>query len=450
MKNSFIVKRIVAALMLAGSFTALSAFAQQPTVDNDSKINKTFVSLADNANAVIAEPPAMDKVRSHIALLIAHPEHLNMFDYFLGPEFAKRGYRTMMMNYYGREESYEEFLAPIAAAVRYLKSQPGIDKVVFAAHSTGGAELTYYQDVAENGSKACQGPERIYPCKKPIPSDLPKADGIMLLDIHIGGPLRTLSIDPAVSNNNPRQRSAALDMFDAHNGFNAKIGKGTYTREFERKFFAAQRARNIKLVDAALTRLGEIEKGAGKFADDEPFLVAGGSVRMNGALLHLADTRLLTRTHAPHLFLKADGTTPTQIIPSLAGAPASANDLGRLNDTAQNGTVRHYLSFFGMRTTADYEVTEDDIKGIVWRSSANSAPGNIEGIRAPTLILAGSCWPHLVPNEITYDHSPANDKQFAAVEGADHYFSPCKSEYGDTKKRALDFADAWLAKPGRF
>ncbi len=449
MNKSIIVKFHFAVLVLAGGLVAMAAYAQQPqTVDGN--LTRTFVSLGDNANAVIAEPPRRDAVRSHIALLVAHPEHMNTFEYFIGPAFAKLGYRTMMLNYHGREENYEEFLEPIAAAIRYLKQQPGINRVVLAAHSSGGAELSFYQDVAENGPKACQGPERIYPCKSLKPGSLPKADGIMMLDIHIGGPIRTMSIDPAVDNSNPQRRNPELDMFDARNGFNPKTASGNYSREFERKFLAAQRARNVQLIDEAAARLAKIEKGEGLFADDEPFVVAGGSVRRNGAWLNLADRRLMNRTHAPHLLLKADGTTVTQIVPSVMEGQAVSNDLGRLNDTAQNVTVRRFLSFYSLHTTPDYDVTEDDVKGVVWRSSANSAPGNVEGISVPTLVLASTCASHLVLNEITYEHSAAKDKQFAAVEGADHYFQPCKPRYGDTFNRAFGYADAWLTKPGRF
>ena len=40
--------------------------------------------------------------------------------------------------------------------------------------------------------------------------------------------------------------------------------------------------------------------------------------------------------------------------------------------------------------------------------------------------------------------------KLVAVEGALHGFTPCKPEYGDTLKRAFDFVDNWLSKPGRF
>ena len=68
----------------------------------------------------------------------------------------------------------------------------------------------------------------------------------------------------------------------------------------------------------------------------------------------------------------------------------------------------------------------------------------------PTLVMAGTCAIHMVFNEITCDHSAATDKEFVAVEGATHNFTPCRPEFGDTRKAWFDYVDAWLSKPGRF
>jgi hypothetical protein len=77
-------------------------------------------------------------------------------------------------------------------------------------------------------------------------------------------------------------------------------------------------------------------------------------------------------------------------------------------------------------------------------------PGNLEGVHVPTLVLAASCSQELVFLEIGYDHSAAKDKEFVGVEGGNHEYKPCKPEYGDTYKRAFDYMDSWLSKPGRF
>jgi hypothetical protein len=103
-----------------------------------------------------------------------------------------------------------------------------------------------------------------------------------------------------------------------------------------------------------------------------------------------------------------------------------------------------------MRVGPDYRVTESTVSGVDWRSVPNSIPGNIQGIRVPSLFMSATCAPHLVFTEIAYDLSPARDKEFLGVDGANHQFEPCKPEYGDTAKHAFDHVDSWLMQAGRF
>ena len=410
----------------------------------------TFVPLANNANAILVEPVTADPAKNHIVVLVTHPERINTFNYFIGRELPKRGYRTLMLNYFGEEQTYDEFYTPIAAAIKALRATPGVQKIVLAGHSTGGPELTAYQDVAENGPKACQGAERIYKCRLKTLENLPKADGVMLIDSNAGAPERTISLNPAVDAHHPRQRNASLDLFDPKNGFNPEKKSATYSPEFLKKFFAAQGARANQLIDEAQARLLYIEQGKGEFRDDEPFMVAGTSLHVNGARPELADTRLLSRTHAPHLLLKADGSKLVQIIPSVMAPQAAPADNDLLFQTALNRTVRHYLSFQALRVGPDYRMTEDNITGIQWRSTANSIVGNLEGVHVPTLVMSATCAPHLVFLELAYDHSAAADKEFVGVEGANHGFAPCRPEFGDPFRRAFDHIEGWLGKAGRF
>ena len=68
----------------------------------------------------------------------------------------------------------------------------------------------------------------------------------------------------------------------------------------------------------------------------------------------------------------------------------------------------------------------------------------------PALVVTNTCFQFVVPSEIVYDHISAKDKTYAGVEGSEHFFTPCKPEFGDTKKRLFDYVDGWLAKAGRF
>jgi pimeloyl-ACP methyl ester carboxylesterase len=412
---------------------------------------QTYVPLAGNANAVILEPVTPDPARSRFVLLITHPEHANNFNYFIAPQMASRGYRVMMLNYHGAELTVEEYLSPIAAAIRWLRAQPGVEKIVLTGHSGGGAELAYYQDVAENGAKACNFPGRVYPCRAASAANLPPADGVMFLDARSGVIERLVTLDPAIDDDHPGVHNPDLDMFNPKNGFDPKTNSGVYSDAFVQRYMKAQGARQTKLVAAAEARLAKIEAGQGQYKDDEPFMVPGSSQHtFDGAALNLADLKLMSRTHAPHLLLKADGSRPVQIIPTTFDGLAQPESEDKMYNTVQATTVRSFLSFLAMRTSPDYAITEDRIIGVDWRSVGNSLPGSAEGIKVPSLFMAGTCASHVIYLETGYDLSAAKDKEFVGVEGGNHSFAACKPQYGDPAKKAFDYVDSWLMKPGRF
>ena len=80
--------------------------------------NRGLLSYADDDRSYATNEYAIDYDSALIALLVAHPEHVNNFNYFIGRELPKYGYPVMMLNTYGDEQTYDEFLAPIAAAIR--------------------------------------------------------------------------------------------------------------------------------------------------------------------------------------------------------------------------------------------------------------------------------------------------------------------------------------------
>jgi hypothetical protein len=447
------MKNLTRFLIPLVAIVPVCALAQNaPARDSGPPTKTTFVRLGGRGNGIIVERETPDPAKSRIGILVTHPEHANNFNYFHGMELAKYGYRVLLLNNYGPEDTYEEFLAPIAAGIREMHAR-GVEKVVLAGHSSGGTELTFYQEVAENGPAACQRPERIYKCQTKDAENLPKADGVIILDANSGAVSRLLALNPAMNWQNPKQINSALDMYDAKNGYDPATHTANYSPEFLKQYFAGQAERANQLVDAASARLEKIQKGEGEFKDDEPFVVAGASGAgraANGANPSGTDLKLLARTHAPHLLLKADGSQAVQVISGVGGPSQRPEDQDKLAQTTVNVTVRHYLSFDALRAKPDFHLTEDDITGVDWHSSGDSLQGNVEGIRVPTLVVAAGCGADLVLLEIAFDHSSAKDKEYVGVEGANHNMAPCRPEYGDTYKRAFDYMDGWLSKPGRF
>ncbi|HUO23902.1 MAG TPA: hypothetical protein VMU59_15415 [Caulobacteraceae bacterium] len=440
----------LAAALLA--LTPMAANAQfSPAPDTGPPTKTTFIRLGNDANAILIEPVTPDPVKGHIAVVVTHPERNNNFNYFTALTLPKYGYRVLAINYYGPERSFYELLSPVAAGIKALRALPGVDKVVLAGHSSGGAELAAYEDVAENGPAACQRPERIYKCTTKEATGLPRADAVMFLDANSGAPERTFEYNPAVDAHDTHKYDASLDLFAPQNGYDPKTGEAHYDPAFLKRFFAAQAQETNGLIAEAQARLDKIDAGQGDYKTDEPFNHGSRGLFVSEVRPELAYIGLLTKTHAPHMLLKADGTRPVQIL-TMDKLPANQMrpaDAPHQYDDPDLYSVKSFLSSFIVRLAPDYHWTEDGLYGVDWHSSPSSLAGSIEGIHAPTLIMTATCAVHIVFLETAYDHAGAADKTFVGVEGANHGFMPCRPEYGDTYKRTFDYVDGWLSKPGR-
>jgi hypothetical protein len=413
------------------------------------RFRTVYVRLgANNAEGLLYEP-IVPGPNARIALLYSHPEG-NTFNAPVGREMANRGYRVLMVDHHGIEESPEVYAPGISRGIAYLRTLPGVQRVVIFGHSGGGHLMAFYENVAEHGPAACQDAEKIYPCKGNGLTGLSKADGILLIDSTLGAFHRMSAVDPATDDG--RARTDALDMFSATNGYDTVNKRASYSAEFAKRFYAAQAARNAKIVDHALERLRAITQGTGQFSDDEPLVIPGMGVNAAGARLYQPDTAFASRTKKPHRLLKADGTEPEIVVPSVR--PPSglqfAGALRSLGVMSQNTTVRRFLALGAIRTTPDFAITADDIVGVNWASAALSTPANAQGINVPALVMVMTCHYLVVPGEIIFDHLASKDKTYAAVEGAVHGFTPCRPEYGDTEKRTFDFINGWLGQAGRF
>ena len=455
-------------LMAALMFAPIAAHAQlEVTKLPGPPLKRTYVPLGGQATGIMTEPVTPDPVKSHIAVIVVHPGHGSMVNQFVAQGLPKYGYRTLAIAYNGGDRDFYDLLAPVAAGIKALRAMPGVDKVVLSGNSTGGAEITSYEDVAENGPAACQRPERLLKCTTAQATNLPKADALMLLDGNSGSPEGTMDFNPAVD---PKTHAynPALDLFAPQNGYNPTTGEANYSPAFLKKFFAAQAALVNHNVDVAVDRWDKIQKGQGEYRVNEPYTPCCRGVFASEVKPEIAYINLLSQTHAPHMLIKTDGTRPVQIITEVRYPEAQINEgrpaLGegaflapvkRPANTPHEypgpdgaGTVRNYLSG-AVRLTADYHWTKDNAYGIDYHSSPESAPGSIQGIHIPTLVMAGTCAVHITWLEITYDLSPAKDKEYVAVEGAQHEFEPCKPQYAGSFKRAFDYVDSWLSKPGR-
>ena len=440
---------------------ALGLLATELSTAQDQRIKTTFVEISTLPSpmpGVLYEPVAAGQ-KSHIAIVMMHPDR-DYMNHTVCAEMSKRGYRVLcadstILKTRSKDTAVDELLVDIGLAVAYLRKTQGVEKVVLFGHSGGGALMSAYQNIAENGLKACQGPEKIYKCSDRL-AGLPPADGMLLVDANWGLAAMTLfAIDPAVVNNEDGQTlNPALDMFNPANGF--KSTGSTYSDEFIHNFLSAEGKRYNQLIHTAQDRLKAIDVGKGHYVDDEPFVVPGAGLAATDSKLYAHDIRLMSHTRNAWPLLHADGSITTQVVNSVRVPPDWKSLTRFFEDGALQSTVREFLSMNAVRVTDDYGYDENSVHGIDWSSSYSCTPGNVKGITVPMLMMGmtGS-WEYLAAETI-YKNAKSTDKTLAFVEGGTHMFKTCKEcekypgQFGDTLKTTYDYVDKWLGDKGRF
>jgi hypothetical protein len=391
--------------------------------------------------------------KSQIAVIVMHSDGGHIAPP-AAAELAKRGYRALGAAVSDRDNPLDEKLLDVKVCSDYLRQIPGVRKVITLGHSGGATLMSAYQNAAENGVQAFQGPEKLIKCSDL--GELPPADGVMLLDSNYGNGVMTLvSLDPAIlSEDSGVKLDPELDLFNPANGYDPS--GACYSDAFIRKYQKAQGERNNRLIDWALERLYALESGKGRYADDEPFLVPGGAQNAFNNKLFPQDIRLLSRTRKAWSLIHPDGSITTQAIPCVRKAKNDQCFTPLYRMAAIKSTVRTYLNSSAVRT-ADFSYNEDSMYGVDWCSSYSCTPGNMMGVSAPTLLMGMTGGYEFLAAEIIHELMPkATEKTVAFVEGASHGFFPAKDaeaypgQFGDTVKNMFDFVDGWLGQKGRF
>jgi hypothetical protein len=420
------------------------------------RYRSSFVKLGGTAVDGLLYEPVMPGPNARVAVLYSN----SSFNFDPpAAELASRGYRVLFVPHpqgrTGEVASPFDGFVEASRGIAYLRTLPGVARVVVAGWGSGAVTMTLYADVAAHGPASCLGKEKIYPCRKEQASGLAKPDGLILFDPGLGSGSKVNNIDPAFAGDT--RSNLDLDMFTTANGYDVNAGTATYSTDFSNKYFAAQSARNTQVIHDALARLKALDHGGnGSTPSDEP-LIAPGAVNVGAAAsLHNADLRFISHTKRPYTLLKADGSKPVVILHSVrptttpVGAEAIQNAVARYSQPGRVYTVREFLANDAIRSTSNFALTEDDVIGVDWKSSNTGTPAQAEGVTVPTLVMTNSCFQFIVASEIVYDHLAAKDKTFAGVEGSEHFFRPCGPQYGDTTKRLFDFVGDWLGKPQRF
>ncbi|MFP3043216.1 hypothetical protein LQZ19_15480 [Treponema primitia] len=429
------------------------AFAE-PARDEKAASSPGGVRIVQFSGKLVAQlyQPGVINSYNKIGLFLTHPNS-NYFDHSLVKYMTERGFTVMVANTRYTDHKladiyWDNVALDMKAAISYYKNLPGIEKIILIGHSGGGPASAFYQNIAENGAAVGQGPEKIWPLGNNL-NGLPKADGLILLDSHLGYAFAQLvNYDPSVVSEGPlapQEIDRSLDMYAEANGFSAT--GSVYTDEWKARYYLGQYKRNDQLLNFALGRWDALKNKTANYPDSEPLVIPRLSSR-----LFLSDLTAFSHTKKAYPLLSVRGVENT-VIQSVRTAGIDKN--GRLSGESNNrnyadGVVAtdivNFLSTLAIKVNSNFKITADDIIGVDFNSSNTSTPGNLEGVHVPVLIMSMTAHYWIVPSEIEYEHTASKDKTLVYVEGASHGLSESAPKYGDTQAMIADCITNWVSQ----
>ena len=421
------------------------AFAVVPVM---AQSNPVFVAFPGGAKALLYKPDSRPSPQVGVLTVHRTGDKLNALEC---TELSRRGIAVLCLNtrFENNEAGveFEKIPLDVKAGVEYMKRQ-GIAKVILFGHSGGGATTTFYQAVAEAGPSYCQAPSKLTSCDNSL-AGLPRADGILLMDAHPSNASNALrAINPAVFNEErPDLVAPALDPFNPSNGYNPQ-GESHYPADFVKRYSEAQAKRMNAWIDRALFTQKLINEGRWIYPDNDLLVIPRGNDRSTN--IFAMDTSIQCCTKRPQRLLKNDGSIVTQVIKSVRPPDTTR---ARMNGTFGDGsfnlggarvlTVKSFLSANAMRATDSLDYSKID-----WCSSNNSVPCAVKVITVPLLIAAMQGHYFVTDSEYILDTAKSSDKEFIAIEGATHGFTPCGNceggPYNNSVKNLFDYVAKWI------
>jgi len=367
-----------------------------------SRFERTFVSLVSATSTrngagfypcqgLYYTPPGQ---RPKTAFVATH-YNVDFSEHYLGEYLAERGFGFLGWNtrFRGNEAFFilEHALIDIGAGVRWLREVAGAERVVIIGNSGGGSLMGAYQSQASSpnitATPGLRLPDAVL--------DLPAADLYVSLCAHAGRPeVLTDWMDPSViDERDPAAVDESLNMYNPANG-------PPYSAEFQKRYRAAQVARNERITDWVFA---ELDRLATKGLADRAFNLQRT----------WADLRLMDGTIDP---------SERRVGLCYAGDPKTANFSPR--GIGLTNTLRTWLSMWSLRC-----------------SQCRGAP-HLARITVPALVIQSLGDTGVFPSDARgiFDAIAAVDKRLELVSG-DHYLeSPANA-----RSAVADLIAAWVA-----
>jgi hypothetical protein len=461
------IRRTAAAVALtlgfASSVSTPHAFAQSHP--------EYITGLPHGVKAVLYRPDT--NPAPHVAVVVMHRTS-NYLNHAACTQLSQRGLMVLCMNSrFDNNEAlvnWELIAQDVGAGVSYLKNTQHISKVVLFGHSGGGPTMSYYQAVAENGPKYCQGKNKLSQCASDGPNSvagLIPADAIVFADAHAGNGVNALQgMNPAVkdrddtetvglgADNDPIELDPRLDLSLPANGFNPN-GQSNYSKEFQKRYTKAQADRMTDWINQALRMRDKIAEGQWRFPDDDSIIIARGSGSQAGggagANIYKPDPSIPTQccTVQPERVLMNDGSVVVKMYQSVRlPDPTGVQGNPDFDDGSKNLTVTSFLSANAIRAKDSLDRDKID-----WCSSNNSTPCALQNISVPLLITGMGAYYFFPDGEQYYlKYAKSTDKEFIVAAGLVHGITPCGNcpggPYTNQVTNYWNYVFNWIA--GRF
>jgi pimeloyl-ACP methyl ester carboxylesterase len=322
----------------------------------------------------------------------------------------------------------EATLLDIAAAIKALKEQHQVQRVVAIGHSGGGGLFAFYQVQATT-----KAPNRFASAPSGDPPDLnkyelPPLDGFITLNGHRGeGPSFLEMLDPSiVDESDVAVSDPALDLFDPRNGYREPPASSRYSAQFLARYRAGQVERSRRLDAKAYGWLRE-QKAARQTMASPAF-----------ATLDPSEQSRIRRTAHRDRYMIIDGTYASPMFTDLSIDPSDRKVVDNLAArNSMSGGLARVMTARGFLSTWS---------GLSSRMLLNE---NAARMTIPTLVLAGTADNVICGRqyfEANFAASAAADKLLVWITGGDHGMSPVEPAAGgrDTQAETSAAILGWL------
>ncbi|MGH7247850.1 MAG: alpha/beta hydrolase, partial [Pseudomonadota bacterium] len=347
--------------------------------------------------------------RPRTAVIMAHPR-ADFAQHYSIPYWVEAGFAAFAQNtrYINNDTMmlHENLLLDIAAGLRFLHEEQGFEHIVMLGNSGGGSLFAYYDAQARTpaGSRVSSPPGGGPPDLNKF--ELPAADGFIMLAAHPGqGKVLMGSLDPSVvDENDPYATDAALDMYDARNGFKPLPSESRYQREWLTLYRAAQRARAAR-IDAIARRYTAESQHARAVSRSTEFAAASPEYR-NFIQRRVMNPKIMVvyRTLANPNYLDLT-LEPSERVAGSIFAPRP--------------DLFNYHAF-GLGHVVTPDAWLSTWSGL---SSYANLARNLPKVAVPTLVVGAMADQDIFVADVKseYEQSGASDKRLEFIEGADHF-----------------------------